>query len=105
MAGNYKNNSSRDNKSKDNDDGFLKISLVNQGVFVRKKKVCPLKFVPLSDIDYKNLNLLNKFITERGKIISSRINNVSLKKQRAIASAIKTARQLALLSPISKEVS
>jgi small subunit ribosomal protein S18 len=103
MAGNYKNNSSR-GKSNDSDDGFLKISLVNQGVFVKKKKVCPLKQVPMVDIDYKNLNLLNKFLTERGKIISSRINNVSLKKQRAVASAIKTARQVALLSPISKEV-
>jgi small subunit ribosomal protein S18 len=85
------------------DSNFLKISLVNQGVFFRKKKVCPLKDISLKEIDYKNLKLLNKFISERGKIIPSRITNVSMKKQRAVAKAIKRARQLALMSPISNE--
>jgi len=90
------------NKSQENnDDGFLKISLVNQGVFVRKRKVCPLKNIPLNEINYKNLTLLNKFISERGKIIPSRVSNVSMKKQKAVANAIKRARQLALMSPIS----
>ena len=92
------------NKAQDNnDDGFLKISLVNQGVFVRKKKVCPLKDIPFSEINYKNLTLLNKFISERGKIIPSRVSNVSPKKQKAVAQAIKVARQLALISSISNE--
>ena len=83
------------------DDGFLKISLVNQGVFIRKRKACPLKKVDLSEINYKNLILLNKFISERGKMIPSRVTNVSMKKQKAVANAIKRARQLALMSPIS----
>lgn len=86
------------------EEGFIKISLVNQSVFVRKKKSCPLKEVPFSEIDYKNLKLINKFISERGKIAPSRITNVSLKKQRALANAIKRARHLALISPIKKEV-
>ena len=55
-------------------EGYLKISLVNQGMFVRRKRVCPLKDVPDEEINYKNLKLLNKYITERGKIIPSRIS-------------------------------
>lgn len=85
------------------DENFLKISLVNQGVFFRKKKTCPLKNIPLSEINHKNLSLLNKFISERGKIVPSRVTNVSMKKQKAVAKAIKRARQIALLSPISNE--
>ena len=87
-----------------NEDTYLKISLVNQSVFIRKKKSCPLRDIPMSEIKYSNLKLLNKFISERGKIIPARISNVELKKQRAIAQAIKRARQLALNSPIKKEV-
>jgi small subunit ribosomal protein S18 len=48
--------------------------------------------------------LLNKFLSERGKIIPSRVTNVSMKKQRALTDAIKMARHLALISPIAKEV-
>lgn len=87
-----------------NEDSFIKISLVNQSVFIRKKKSCPLRDIPMSEINYSNLKLLNKFITERGKIIPARITNVEIKKQKAIAQAIKRARQLALISPIKKEV-
>lgn len=85
----------------ESDDGFLRISLVNQAVFVRKRKTCPLKNIPLSEINYKNLKLLKKFLTERGKIIPARVTNVSRKKQKAIGNAIKRARQIALLSPIN----
>lgn len=100
-----KNKNTSDNKAQDNDDNFLKISLVNQAVFFRKKKSCPLKDIPFSEINYKNLNLLNKFLTERGKIIPSRVTNVSMKKQKALAQAIKVARQIALISPISSNES
>ncbi len=87
----------------ENEESFVKVSLVNQSVFIRKKKTCPLRDVDISEINYKNLKLLNKFISERGKIIPSRITNVELKKQKAIANAIKKARFLALLSPIKKD--
>lgn len=100
---NNKNNSKRPGSENEVDDGFLKISLVNQGVFVRKKKKCPLTEIPLAEINYKNLKLLNKFISERGKIIPARVTNVSMKKQRALANAIKRARQIALLSPINRD--
>lgn len=85
------------------EENYIKISLVNQSVSLRKKKSCPLKLIPLSEINYKNLRLLNKFLSERGKIISSRLTGVELKKQRAIARAVKIARRLALISPISKD--
>lgn len=48
--------------------------------------------------DYKNFNLLQKFLTDRGKIVPRRISGVSTKKQRKLITAIKRARFLALLS-------
>ena len=48
-------------------------------------------------IDYKDVKLLQRFISERGKILPSRITAVSAKKQRALSQAIKRARNLALL--------
>ncbi|MBL6664723.1 MAG: 30S ribosomal protein S18 [Rickettsiales bacterium] len=96
------------NRVKNNDvkteEGYVKVSLVNQSVFIRKKKSCPLKDIDISEINYTNLNLINKFISERGRIAPSRITNVEVKKQRALAKAIKRARHLALISPIRKEL-
>ncbi len=86
------------------DEGFIRVSLVNQGVFVRKRRKCPLKDVDISEINYKNITLLNKFLTERGKIIPSRVTGTSTKKQKALANAIKVARNLALISPVSKDM-
>ena len=83
-------------------DGFLKISLVNQGMLARKHRVCALKDIHDEEINYKNIKLLNKYISERGKILSSRITGVSAKKQRKLSKAIKRARNLALLSFIEK---
>jgi len=82
-------------------DKFLKISLVNQ-INVKKSRVDPLAGLSDKDIDYKNLELLNKFISERGKIMASRITGISLKNQRKLARAIKRARNLALMSFIAK---
>lgn len=106
MSRNYqnKNKAAANNAApKAGEEGFLKVSLVNQSVFIRRKKSCPLSAIPLSEITYKNLKLLNKFLTERGKILPSRLTNVSPKKQRALANAIKRARFLALISPIKKD--
>lgn len=86
------------------EEGYVKVSLVNQSVFIKKNKSCPLKEISLFEINYKNLNLLNKFLSERGKIIPSRVTNVEPKKQKALAKAIKIARNLALISPIRKEI-
>lgn len=87
----------------ENEEGYIKVSLVNQSVFIRKKKSCPLRDISLFEIDYKNLKLLNKFLSERGKIIPSRVTNVAVKKQKALATAIKRARHLSLISPIDKK--
>ena len=83
-------------------DGLIRISLVNQGVQVRRRRKCPLDGVSEKEIDYKNLKLLNKYVSERGKILPSRITSVCAKKQRVLSKAIKRARNLALLSFIEK---
>ncbi len=102
---NFKNkNNYNANDGTISEDGFLRVSLVNQGVFVRRKKVCPLKNVTIAEINYKNLKLLNKFLSERGKIIPSRVTNVSMQKQKALNSAIKMARHLSLISPVAKDM-
>jgi small subunit ribosomal protein S18 len=65
--------------------------------FRGRPKSCPFtgKFAP--KIDYKDVNLLRRYVSERGKIMPNRITAVSAKKQRALAQAIKRARFLALL--------
>jgi small subunit ribosomal protein S18 len=89
-------------KDKNNEDNFLRISLINQNVRLKKKKSCPLANIPDEEINYKNIDLLSKFISDRGKMLSTRITAVGRKKQKKLALAIKNARQLALLSPIKK---
>jgi small subunit ribosomal protein S18 len=66
-------------------------------VFFRRKRSCPLTGENAPKIDYKDIKMLQRFISERGKILPSRITSVSHKKQRILASAIKRARNLALL--------
>lgn len=67
-------------------------------VFFRRRKSCPLSGNSAPKIDYKDVKLLSRFISERGKILPSRITSVSQKKQRELARAIKRARNLALLA-------
>jgi small subunit ribosomal protein S18 len=71
-------------------------------VFFRRKKTCPLTGTNAPAIDYKDTKLLLRFISERGKILPSRITSVSHKKQRVLATAIKRARNLALLPFVTK---
>lgn len=66
-------------------------------VFFRRRKSCPLTGPNAPAVDYKDVKLLQRFISERGKILPSRITAVSAKKQRALSQAIKRARNLALL--------
>lgn len=65
--------------------------------FYRRRKSCPFSGPNAPKIDYKDVRLLSRFISERGKIVPSRITAVSAKKQRELARAIKRARFLALL--------
>ena len=65
--------------------------------FFRRRKVCPFSGAGAPKIDYKDVKLLQRYISERGKIVPSRITAVSAKKQRELARAIKRARFVALL--------
>jgi len=65
--------------------------------FFRRKKTCPFSGANAPKIDYKDVKLLQRYISERGKIVPSRITAVSNKKQRILANAIKRARYMALL--------
>ena len=61
------------------------------------KKANPLRNMPVEKIDYKDTPFLRKFISDRGKIRSRRVTGVSVQQQRAIAKAVKNAREMALL--------
>lgn len=65
--------------------------------FFRRRKTCPFSGPNAPKIDYKDVRLLQRFISERGKIVPSRITAVSAKKQRELSQAIKRARFLGLL--------
>ena len=65
--------------------------------FFRRRKTCPFSSDAAPKIDYKDVKLLGRFVSERGKIVPSRITAVSAKKQRVLSRAIKRARFLALL--------
>ncbi|MBR4106167.1 MAG: 30S ribosomal protein S18 [Alphaproteobacteria bacterium] len=71
--------------------------MATKQVFFRRKKSCPFSGEDALKIDYKDVKLLSRYISEKGKIIPSRITSVSAKKQRELARAIKRARYLALL--------
>jgi small subunit ribosomal protein S18 len=70
--------------------------------FFRRKKTCPFSGANAPKIDYKDVKLLQRFISERGKIVPSRITAVSAGKQRLLAKAIKRARFMALLPYVVK---
>ena len=70
--------------------------------FFRRRKSCPFSGANAPIIDYKDVRLLQGFVSERGKIVPSRITAVSGKKQRELAQAIKCARHLGLLPYLVK---
>jgi small subunit ribosomal protein S18 len=71
---------------------------------IKAKKVCRFTEMGIKYIDYKDVKLLQKFITEQGKIIPKRITGTSAKYQRQLSVAIKRARHLALLPFVSDTV-
>ena len=74
----------------------METSLQNKPFF-RRRKSCPFSGSDATEIDYKDVKLLQRYISERGRIIPSRITAVSNKKQREMARAIKRARYLGLI--------
>jgi small subunit ribosomal protein S18 len=70
--------------------------------FFRRRKSCPFSAKNAPTIDYKDTRLLQGYMSERGKIVPSRITAVSAKKQRELGQAIKRARQIGLLPYLVK---
>ncbi len=70
--------------------------------FFRRRKTCPFTGPNAPKIDFKDVRLLSRYISERGKIVPSRITAVSAKKQRELAQALKRARVLGLLPYVIK---
>ena len=75
---------------------FSKLSIFQPNKY-KFKRSCPLSAKGAPKVDYKNIKLLKKYMSENGKILPSRITNVSQKKQRELSLSIKRARNLALI--------
>jgi len=86
----------RNNRKKPSQSNFAKLSIFHPQKYKFKKK-CPLSGKGAPVIDYKNIKLLRKYMSENGKIMASRITSVCQKKQRELSLSIKRARNLALL--------
>tara|TARA_B100001027_G_C16150041_1_gene277675 strand:- start:307 stop:576 length:270 start_codon:yes stop_codon:yes gene_type:complete len=86
----------RNVKRKNTQNNFSKLSVFQNQKYKFKKK-CPLSGKNAPIIDYKNIKLLKRYISENGKILPSRITSVSQKKQRDLSLSIKRARNLALI--------
>ena len=84
------------NKKKGKTSKFSKISMF-QKPGIKFFKPCPLSGKNAPVIDYKNIRILKKYISESGRILPSRVTSVSFKKQRLLAKSIKRARLLALI--------
>ena len=84
------------NAKKNNNRSFSKLNLFQVPKYQFKKR-CPLTGKNAPEIDYKNIKLLKKYISENGKILPSRITSVCQKKQRDLSLSIKRARILALI--------
>ena len=70
--------------------------------FEERKRFCPFSQKTSPTIDYKDVKLLYRYVSEKGKITPSRISNVSSKKQKKLSQAIKRARFLSLMSYTQK---
>ena len=86
----------KNTKNKKKQSNFAKLSIFSNNKF-KFKKSCPLSVKGAPIVNYKNIKLLKKYISENGKILPSRITNISQKKQRELSLSIKRARNLALI--------
>jgi len=87
----------KQNRNKKNkQSNFAKLSIFQNQKYKFKKK-CPLSGKGAPSVDYKNVKLLKRYISENGKILPSRITSISQKKQRELSLSVKRARNLALL--------
>ncbi len=84
------------NNSKKKTSKYSKLSLF-QKPGIKFFKPCPLSGKDAPVIDYKNIKLLKRYLSESGRILPSRVTSVSLKKQKELSRAIKRARVLALI--------
>jgi len=84
------------NKKKSRQSNFAKLSIFQPQKY-KFKRSCPLSGKEAPIINYKNIKLLKKYVSENGKIMPSRITSVSQKKQRVLSLSIKRARNLALI--------
>ena len=75
---------------------FAKLSIFQPNKY-KFKKTCPLSIKGAPEVNYKNIKLLKRYVSENGKILPSRISSVSQKKQRELSLSIKRARNLALI--------
>ena len=81
---------------KNKQSNFSKLSIFQNNKY-KFKKSCPLSVKGAPTIDYKNIRLLKKYISDSGRILPSRITSISTKKQKELSQSIKRARLLALL--------
>jgi len=86
----------KNNNKKNKQSNFAKLSIFQPNKY-KFKKPCPLSSKGAPVIDYKNIKLLKKYVSENGKILPSRITNICQKKQRELSISIKRARNLALI--------
>ena len=84
------------NRKRSSQNNFAKLSVFQPQKYKFKKK-CPLSGKGAPVVDYKNIKLLRKYVTENGKIMPSRVTSVCQKKQRELSLSIKRARNLALI--------
>ena len=90
------NKKKRGGNKKRTQSNFAKLSIFQPNKY-KYNRSCPLSAKGAPTIDYKNIKLLKRYVSENGKILPSRIANISQKKQRELSVSIKRARNLALI--------
>ena len=86
----------RTGNKKNKQSNFAKLSIFQPNKY-KFKRSCPLSVKGAPIVDYKNIKLLKRYISENGKMLPSRITNVCQKKQRELSLSVKRARNLALI--------